>query len=146
MPLTINILSSVHEDLPLFLFFKFMYLFWGRAEEGQKEMGRENPKQAPSCPRRAQCGSRTHKTVRSWPEPKSDSQPTELPTPWSCVFGSHLCFNLLALRPLWIQLPFSIACPVSSSRASQSLQGQWGLSVSTSSASCSLTGIPSEAL
>ena len=47
-------------------FFFSVYLFALGKSERQQERGRdgererENPKQAPFCPRRAQCGARTH--------------------------------------------------------------------------------------
>ena len=39
---------------------------WGRGRERETE----NPYQAPHCQCRAQCGARTHETVRCWLEPK----------------------------------------------------------------------------
>ena len=60
------------------IFFKFFYVYlftlreietvWGGAE---RERETENPKQALHYQHRAQCGARTHKTVRSRPELRS---------------------------------------------------------------------------
>ena len=64
----------------------FFYLFLrdrGRvwAGEGQRERETQNPKQAPGSELLAQSPTWGLKsqTVRSWPEPKSDTQPTEPP-------------------------------------------------------------------
>ena len=52
---------------------------WGRGREwGRHRI--QSRLQAPSCQHRAQCEARTHWTARSWPEPKSDAQPTEPPS------------------------------------------------------------------
>ena len=66
-------------------FFKFFLTFIFETEsmkgEGQKEKETQNLKQAPGSGLSAQSptwGSNSQ-TVRSWPEPKLDTQPTELP-------------------------------------------------------------------
>ena len=49
--------------------------------EGQKERETQNLKQAPGSELSAQSPTRSSnsQTVRSWPEPKLDAQPTEPP-------------------------------------------------------------------
>ena len=66
----------------------FIY-FWQRererdrawAGEVQRERETQNPKQAPGSELSAQSPTRgsNSRTARSWPEPKSDAQPTEPP-------------------------------------------------------------------
>ena len=65
-------------------FFFNVYLFlreWAWAGEGQREGETQNPKQAPGSELSAQGPMRglNSQTVRSWPKPKSDAQPTESP-------------------------------------------------------------------
>ena len=71
-------------------FFKFIY-FWERARagEGQKERETQNLKLAPGSELSAQSLTRglNSQTVRSWPEPKSDAQPTEPP---KCPFTERI--------------------------------------------------------
>ena len=63
----------------------FIY-FWERGRqsrvgEGQRERETQNLKQAPGSELSAQSPTRgsNSRTMRSWPEPKSDAQPTEPP-------------------------------------------------------------------
>ena len=62
----------------------FIY-FWDRdrawTREGQRQRETRNPKQAPGSERSAQSLTRSSnpQTARSWPEPKSDAQPSEPP-------------------------------------------------------------------
>ena len=44
-----------------------------QAEEGQRERERENPKQGPSCQRRAQCGAQTHELLDHDLSPNQES-------------------------------------------------------------------------
>ena len=71
-------------------FFKCLFVFETERDrawtgEGQRERETQNPKQAPGSELSAQSptwGSNS-RTARSWPEPKSDAQPTEPPRhPW----------------------------------------------------------------
>ena len=72
-----------------FFFFFNVYLFLTERErdrawvgEGQRERETQNPKPAPGSELSAQSPTRgsNPQTVRSWPEPQSDAQPTEPPS------------------------------------------------------------------
>ena len=76
--------------LLMFFFFNFffnVYLFLGQREtEHERGRGRERGRhriqsslQAPSCQHRMRHRGLNSWTTRSWPEPKSDAQPTEPP-------------------------------------------------------------------
>ena len=64
------------------LFLMFIYVFWERAQErsikqageGQGERETENPKQAPRCQHRAQCGAQIHKP---WDHDLSENQESD---------------------------------------------------------------------
>ena len=58
-------LPNVHKFF-FFFFNVYLLIYCG----GQRERGRENPKQAPHCPCRARCRAQSHPTLRSWPELK----------------------------------------------------------------------------
>ena len=72
---------------------------WAWAEEGQRERETQNLKQAPGCELSAQSlmwGSNSW-TVRSWSEPKLNTQPTETPMcPWS-----RILFKII-FRGTWV--------------------------------------------
>ena len=73
--------------LLIFFYIFNVYLLFLRKAETEPEWGRgreretQNSKQAPGscCQHRAWHRAGTHRTVRSWPELKSDAQPTEPP-------------------------------------------------------------------
>ena len=101
-----------------FNFFFYVY-FWQRERdrawvgEGQRERETQNQKQAPGSEPSAQSltqGSNS-RTTRSWPEPKSDTQPTEPPRcPWSAVIliqiYSSLLFNSFTTMRMTFQYMF----------------------------------------
>ena len=78
----------------------FIY-FWQR--QGQREREAQNLKQAPGPEQSAQSPTRgsNPQTVRSWPEPKSNAQPTEPPRRPEIDFTSDLSLNTLS-RSLWL--------------------------------------------
>ena len=68
--------------------------------EGQRERETQNPKQAPHHQRRAQCGARTHKTMRSWPELKPrvrclTNWATQAPLTISYYYSVTMCYRIL---------------------------------------------------
>ena len=91
-------------------FFKKVYLFILREEkktERQGEREKENPKRAPHCQHRAQCGAMQGSnswTVRSWPEPKRRvGCLTEPPRrPWFIHFSCVTCAFEVVSRRLWL--------------------------------------------
>ena len=76
------LVCSMSPTLPLSIFFKklfLMYVYFERereqAEEGQREQGTQNPKQAPGSELPAESPMRgsNSRTMRSWPELKLDA-------------------------------------------------------------------------
>ena len=86
----------------------FIYLRETETEQEQgrgTERGRQNPKQAPGSELSAQSLTRglNSQTVRSWPEPKSDAQPTEPPRRPNrfCLKPDHSLFCVFWARGYW---------------------------------------------
>ena len=73
--------------------------------EGQRERETQNPKQAPSSelPAQSPMRSSSSQTARSWPELKSDAQPTEPPRcPSNCFLNQvSTCFHHSSSRSTW---------------------------------------------
>ena len=105
----------------------FMY-FWDRERhrartwEEQRERGTQNPKLATGSELSAQSPTRgsNSRTVRSWPEPKSDAQSTEPPRrpnpntlwPLVCLFFLfiHLVINLPCINCIPLAENMLIIC------------------------------------
>ena len=128
---------TLHVNWNLF-FLMFIYLFLRETErevlgayieEGQKESEIQNLKQAPGCKLSAQSLTRglNSQTVRSWPEPKSDAQPTEpprCPTEYVILdlrvveFKRHIGYRLLKKKKnlyIYIYISMSISISISTS-------------------------------
>ena len=100
----------MREMILIFNFLMFLY-FWERERERQtdrvsrggaeREGETQNSKQAPGSmlsAKRPKRGSNSQ-TVRSWPEPKSDTQPTEPPRhPYFICFLKFVCLFIYLKR------------------------------------------------
>ena len=83
--------SRMWQKVTLCYFFSVLFIWeTQRQSKGGKsrKRGRENLKQPPCCQCRAWGGAQTHKTVRSWPEPKPRV---------SCLTETSRCSNTVPL-------------------------------------------------
>ena len=83
-----------------FFFFLMFIYFWDRERQsmnggGSEREGDKNPKQAPGSELSAQSPTQgsNSRTVRSWPEPKSDAQPNEPPR---CPESNWFLFTVIS--------------------------------------------------
>ena len=96
-----DFISIYFKSIHLFAaFFKNVFLMFifkrDRAQAGEEQRERKRHRirsrlQPASCQRRARFGAWTH-DLRSWPEPKLDTQPTEPPTYPCCSIFYSSCF------------------------------------------------------
>ena len=110
------------------IFFVMFIYFWERerervqAGEGQKERKTQNLKPTPGSELSAQSLTQASnsQTVRSWPEPKLDAQPTEPPrSPWEKWF---LCFIFtLHYISTFVNIPLGAHAPNPWQKNQQSL-------------------------
>ena len=109
--------SNESEYIFIFLnFFLCLFIFETERDtawtgEGQRERETQNRKQAPGSEPSAQSPTRgsNSRTARSWPEPKSDAQPTEPPRrPYFHIFIGYsflFCKLYRVITFYWLDFP-----------------------------------------